>query len=746
MYHRILIPEEDQNVHGFLWRSMEIDRNPDTYLKTVLTFGDKPAPAMAQIALRKKRSRRRKSQSECTKDTERKQLHGRHSGLSANYVRSSAADDGNDEVFAKGGFRIKEWQSNRDLKDTGDKQNEEVNVPNGSGEDKVLGIVWNSTEDSLKLKVKSETIDCLNSSEWTKRSILSQIARIYDPVGFAAAFLIRAKIGFQELWQQKWLSLFKEMKELNEVSFPRSLSPPEPADSQPTLCAFADASQDAFGSCAYIKWAVEKGKFYVRFIAAKSRVAPLKEITIPRLKLQAAVLASRVQATINEESRFQLKETVIFTDSAIVLAWVRGKIRRYKPFVSRRIGEIQSQTDPGQWKHIPSRDNVADDVSRGIVVTELSGRWQSGPDFLRLPKEQWPQSEPEPNQEGVEIECRKTLNVGAVAFSPTIVDSNRFSSWKKLVRVMTWVLRMKRKFLAKIKQTNESQICQGPLSAQELEEGRKHVIIHAQRSLQNRLVNNEFKMLSPFVDDEGIIRVGGRVDKAIVSYEIKHPVLLPHDHIVSRLIIQEAHREMEPNTETQIMAALPQHRTAPDTPPFYYTSCDYFGPFTVKIGRNKTAKYYGVIFTCLNTRAVHLEIATDCSTMEFIQTLRRFFSIRGYPAMMISDNGAQMVGAQRELRKTIEGWDIATLREYCADKGIQWKFTTPGAPHHNGCAEALVKSCKTAIKKAVGNHTLTPFELYTCLLEVANLVNQRPIGRVPNDPDDGAYLCPNDML
>ncbi|XP_068704101.1 uncharacterized protein [Montipora capricornis] len=373
-----------------------------------------------------------------------------------------------DQVLAKGGFRIKEWQSNRDLKDTGDKQNEEVNVPNGSGEHKVLGIVWNSTEDSFKFKVKSETIDCLDSSEWTKRCILSQIARIYDPVGFAAAFLIRAKIGFQELWQQgyewdqdlpaavqqKWLSLFKEMKELNEVSFPRSLSPPEPADSQPTLCVFADASQDAFGACAYIRLAVEKGKFDIRFIAAKSRVDPFKKIAIPRLEVQAAVLASRLQATIKEESRFQFKETVIFTDSAIVLAWVRGKIRRYKPFVCSRIGEIQSQTDPAQWKHIPSQHNVADDVSRGIVVTELSGKWQSGPDFLRLPKEQWPQSEPEPNQEEVEKECRKTLNVGAVAFSPTIVDSNIFSSWKKLVRVMTWVLRMKRKFLAKIKQTN----------------------------------------------------------------------------------------------------------------------------------------------------------------------------------------------------------------------------------------------------------------------------------------------------
>jgi len=188
-------------------------------------------------------------------------------------------------------------------------------------------------------------------------------------------------------------------------------------------------------------------------------------------------LASRLQTTIKEESRFQFRETFIFTDSAILLAWVRGKIRRYKPFVSSSVGEIRSQTDPAQWKHIPNRHNVADDVSRGIGVTRLSGRWQSEPEFLSLPEEQWPQSEPELNQEEVQKECRKTLNVETVVFSPTGVDSNRFSSWKKLVRVMAWVLRIKTKFLAKLKQTNEFQMCQGPLSAQQLEEGRKQVII-----------------------------------------------------------------------------------------------------------------------------------------------------------------------------------------------------------------------------------------------------------------------------
>ena len=194
------------------------------------------------------------------------------------------------------------------------------------------------------------------------------------------------------------------------------------------------------------------------------------------------------------------------------------------------------------------------------------------------------------------------------------------------------------------------------------------------------------------------------------------------------------------------MAKLPTCRLQPLTPPFIFTSCDYFGPIKVKISRNKTAKHYGVLFTCLNTRAVHCELATDASTMEFLQVLRRFFSYRGYPKVMLSDNGSQMVGAERELRLMIEGWDITKLREYCADRGMKWQFTTPLSPHQNGCSEALVKSTKSALKKAIGEVVLTPFELCTCLLEVANLLNERPIGRIPNDPDDGAYLCPNYII
>ena len=148
----------------------------------------------------------------------------------------------------------------------------------------------------------------------------------------------------------------------------------------------------------------------------------------------------------------------------------------------------------------------------------------------------------------------------------------------------------------------------------------------------------------------------------------------------------------------------------------------------------------------MNTRAVHLQLAVDYSTVEFMQTLRWFFAIRGQPALMMSDNGSQLVDAERELREMIQGWNHKELKEFSTEKGIRWQFITPGAPHQNGCAEGLVKGAKKALKKAIGEQVLTPFELYTCLLEVANLMNQRPIGRIPNDPDDGSYLCPKDML
>ena len=796
MYHRILIPEKDQHVHRFLWRNCETEREPDVYVKTVLTFGDKPAPAMAQIALRKTAQESKNLKPEAAKVlTENVYMDDICESVETVEEAKKLAED-IDIVLKSGGFQVKGWMSNKILNE----ENQDANELKGNVEEKVLGISWNREADTLSCQIESKLTSPNDENEhfkelkMTKRNLLSEIAKIYDPIGFAAAFIIRLKIGLQKLWQigidwddeipqelqSDWVELFMEMKNINNICFKRSLMTADVAE-RPSLCIFSYASQEAFGACAYIRQKTKDGRFDVRFITAKSRVAPLKQLTIPRLELQAAVLASRLAKTIQEESRINFNGVTFFTDSMITLGWIQSRSRNYKPFVSARIGEIQSNSNPNQWRHISSEDNVADDLSRGISVEELSGRWMNGPEFLRLPEEFWQvKSTSMPLKE--DEERRHVKNVGSVNFvgAESLIDYERFSSWRKLIRVIAWIKRLAKNI--RLRQHRSS--CEKKyLTPEELHEAEIFLIKDAQKLLHDRVKKGEFKSLSPFADEKGIIRVGGRVDKAIVSYDMKHPVLLPNEHRISLLITRQVHqfghsgvatttakvrrkywvlkgnkisksvkyrckfcREMSHLAEEQMMANLPSIRLAPQTPPFYYTSCDYFGPYNVRIGRNKTTKHYGVIFTCLNTRAVHLELAMDYSTVEFLQVLRRFFCIRGFPAVILSDNGSQMVGAERVLREMVQGLSIDKLQEYCSERGINWIFITPAAPHQNGCSEALVKSCKRALKIAIGDQVLRPFELYTCLLEVGNLLNQRPIGRIPNDPDDGAFLCPNDLL
>ena len=275
-------------------------------------------------------------------------------------------------------------------------------------------------------------------------------------------------------------------------------------------------------------------------------------------------------------------------------------------------------------------------------------------EFLQLPEEFWPQETVEPVSEEA-MERRQVKVVCEVRKVEQAIDPRTFSSWRNLIWAAARIQRLAKKIsLRKYAQEGRN----GPLTPEQLEKAEIFWIKEAQRDLHRRKERGEFKSLSPFQDDKGVIRVGGRVDEAIVSYDTKHPALLPSDHWISWLITRHTHQhghngvaatiaktrnkfwilkanklsktvqfkcvfchEREHKSETQLVANLPALRLAPYTPPFYMTACDYFGPYNVKISRNKTAKHYGVLFTCLNTRAVHLEMAVDLSTMEFLQVL-----------------------------------------------------------------------------------------------------------------------------
>ena len=801
MYHMVSIPLADQHVHRFVWRNCETEKEPDTYVKTVLTFGDRPAPAMATTAMRKTATLKEDTKPRAAEAIKENAYVDDICGSVCTVDEAKVLTSDIDEVLESGGFHIKKWTTNASMNE-GKTFDEHALGDSKDNTENVLGAAWIPKEDKLSFKIKADTADAMIGKsptvqfKLTKRNLLSKLAAIFDPIGIGAAITVKAKIALQELWQlgldwdddiphtakEKWTRIFEDLAKLNDVKFDRCLTPPNVVG-KPSIIVFCDASRLAFGPVAYIRWKRRDGKYDVRFVAAKSRVAPLKELTIPRLELQAAVLGSRLGRTIQDESRFEFERVRYLTDSRVALAWIQGQTRSYKPFVSSRVAEIQSNTDPSEWSHCPTDSNVADDITKGIPVEEINTRWLSGPEFLQLTEEQWPTQRGTANMKEVNEERRRVAMTRATHPPQLIFDCTKFSSWKRLLRITAYVLRFCNNVRAKMSQNKTLSTYEGPLNTTEIQSAENYWLKIAQTNLSKRMKKGDFKTLSPFLDTQGIIRVGGRVNPRLATYDNTRPALLPRKHWISVLVTRNAHqsghsgvdtttaktrrkywvirghhiakaeknrctfcRKLEAKVESQYMANLPASRLQPYTPPFMFTSCDYFGPLKAKVGRNKTAKYYGVIFTCMNTRAVHCELAVDASAMEFLQVLRRFFAYRGYPKLMLSDNGLQMVGAENELRAMIKGWDKAKLKEYCADRGITWQFTTPLAPHQNGCSESMVKSCKAALKKAIGDTLLTPFELYTCLVEVANLLNQRPIGKLSQDPDDGAYLCPNDIL
>ena len=374
MYHRVLIPTVDQHVHRFLWRNFE-DRKPDIYVMQVLTFGDKPSSAMAQTALKKTAEECEVMYPEAAKliksNTYMDDIcESVHTQDEARKLTQEV-----DTVLKTGGFSVKEWSYSDTKADTPDQ--DDCSFVN-SQQEKVLGVVWRKEDDVLTYKFALKEDDACD--QLSKRKVLSRISGIFDPIGYASAVLIQAKMRMQELWQEgydwdevlppnlqeEWSLLFAELRKINNVTMPRCLSVCGSVGN-PMFCVFSDASENAFGACIYIRWQVGENEFETRFVAAKSRVAPLKKLTVPQLELQAAVLATRLHQTVMKETRFQVERSIFMTDSSIVLGWIKSTTRKFKSFIANRVGEIQTNSDPSQWRHIPGDVNVADDVSRGAT-------------------------------------------------------------------------------------------------------------------------------------------------------------------------------------------------------------------------------------------------------------------------------------------------------------------------------------------------------------------------------------------
>ena len=307
----------------------------------------------------------------------------------------------------------------------------------------------------------------------------------------------------------------------------------------------------------------------------------------------------------------------------------------------------------------------------------------------------------------------------------------------------------------------------------------------AQNSLKDKMKDNSLVKLCPRYED-GLIVVGGRIERwNQATWNRQIFILLPANHQVSWLIMEWEHRRSGnlglastvaktrsiywiigarklaksiisncygcryrlKCTSSQVISPLPVERLRP-SPTFYTTGIDYFGPYTLRgeVQKRVHRKGYGVIFVCFTSRAVHLDLTPDYSTDSFLQVLRRFASLRGWPAKFYSDQGTQLVGESNELKQAVAGISKQELHRLCAEKDTTWEFCTANAPWTNGVTESLVKSVKKSIDAAMGSQVLTFSQVQTTFSECAELVNGRPIGQHPSTPDDGSYLCSNNPI
>ena len=264
-------------------------------------------------------------------------------------------------------------------------------------EDRALGVCWHVQEDQMSFQVQRM------EQPLTKRGVLSMLSSVYEPLGLASPFVLgarriveslcRMKIGWDdpipEMEKDQWDQWVSGLRDMDKICVPRCLQPFPTTHKE--LHHFADASEVAYGVASYLRVVTTDGRVNCTLVMAKSRLAPIKRLTVPRLELQAATLAARQNTLLRKELDLDLGPSTFWTDSTIVLQYFNNTEARYHTFVANRVAEIQDTTDAKEWRHVPTQENPADDASRGVPVSSLSeSRWLHGPDFLQLPPERWP--------------------------------------------------------------------------------------------------------------------------------------------------------------------------------------------------------------------------------------------------------------------------------------------------------------------------------------------------------------------
>ncbi|KAK7930869.1 hypothetical protein WMY93_007264 [Mugilogobius chulae] len=782
MFHQIRLLPKDCPLLRFLWRNMEREAPVDVYEWQVLPFGTTSSPCCAIYAVQRH-----------VRDHQPGYEDVLSSVLESFYVDICLQSFPTEKdavhllnrlraLLSSGGFEIRQWMSN--LPSVTNHLPKEARSDNTE--------IWLSHDrDALGYRHRVVPYDAL-----TLRNIYRILASQYDPLGFLIPFTTRAKVLIQKLWEKKrdwddpclpeafikaWKSWEAELPMLSQIRIPRCYGHLEAG--QPVvreLHVFCDASEVAYGSVAYLRLVQPEQNISVSFVMARSRVAPKRQLTVPRLELCAAHTGAQLANLVRSEFTFPLDRLIMWTDSTTVLTWLQSETCQYKIFVAHRITEILELTDVSDWRYIESSNNPADDITRGKSLAELAAphRWHQGPPFLLLPCEKWP-SYPMSSSKDAVSELKKSAFCGNSQLHPITVPSDitKFQSWEDLVDE-TLKLLPSSSGVTPDRSTAENVLLR---HAQQQSFPEDYALLQSSKpiSVQSRLIN-----LTPeFDQDLNVIRVGGRLRHCdALSYQNIHPIVLdpanPITHLLIKSIDQKLHhpgservlaslrrsywilrgrqavkkvqqsclecKKWKAKPLTPRMADLPPYRLRLFKPPFWSTGMDCFGPFHIKIGR-RHEKRWGILFKCLTTRCIHIDLLTSLDTDSFLMSFRRFVARRGTPSEVISDQGTNFVRGEREIQRAFDEMS-SSLQEQLARHKIRFLKNPPHAPHFGGVWEREVRAIKTALRVILGAQTVTEEVLRTVLIEVEEILNSRPLGYLSASPSDPEPVTPNLLL
>ncbi|XP_071492621.1 uncharacterized protein [Diadema antillarum] len=675
-----------------------------------------------------------------------------------------------------------------------------LTLSDGTPTQRSLGVQWNLTDDTFRFQIELVTKPYTKRGVLSMINGVFDPLGFLAPVMIQARVLFREMITHKvewdvvlpEVYRPIWESWTSGLSELESLSIPRNyLTCPEKG----TLHVYCDASEVAVAAVAYLIDGDAENPS-ASFVFGKSKLAPKSGHTIPRLELCAAVLATEVASVVCRELNIQAATVVFFTDSRIVLGYLNNTTRRFHTYVANRVHKVLSFSQPSQWRYVPTANNPADCGTRPVSARSLKGSsWLTGPQKIATqevvnPVSEFPLVDPDLDEEikqDVNIQVTKT----SVELQGLVPRFEKFSTWKSLVRAFRLLIHIARSFSSR-----SGNGCHGWHTCSNTDvESVRHAEMMILKEVQKQIFHEEYECLregvplpsnssirdlAPILNEDGLICVGGRLRKSSLPVVVKHPVLIPGKSHIAKLLVMHYHnnghpgrqltegslrdagfwiirgkrvisaiihhcvicRKLRGKTVLQRMADLPQERLKIG-PPFSQVGVDCFGPWEVVTRKTRggaaKSKRWGMIFSCLTSRALHIEVLEELSTSSCINALRRFMAVRGKVETFWSDRGSNFVGVLND----------KVFRTFLERNNTEWKLNPPHAPHMGGAWERMVglfKRILHGILLETREKSFTHETLVTFMMEAMAIVNARPLVPLSSDPEDTSFLSPSVLL